>query len=119
MGLNNVGQCGVDNDDEDYESVIIPHLITTLENEQIESIVCGKGNAMAMNSRGIVYKWGAESPDDFHSDREPRRQKNFKNKEVLRISAGREFLGILIAATDPLKSFATGKALNSTLKAGK
>ena len=44
---------------------------------------------------------------------------SFKNKEVLHISSGREFFGILLAATDPKKSFATGKALNSTVKAGK
>ena len=115
-GLNNVGQCGFIGKEED-EIVYFPQQITALDNEFIESIVWGKGQAMAVNSRGVVFKWGVEV-DDINKGTTPKTVTYFKNKEILHISSGREFFAILIAATDPKKWFATGKALNATIKAG-
>lgn len=74
---------------------------------------------MAVNNRGVVYKWGLESFEESKSQAAPSKVTQFKNKEILQISCGRDFFGILLAATDPKKSFATGKALNATIKAGK
>ncbi|CAI2374052.1 unnamed protein product [Moneuplotes crassus] len=116
-GLNNVGQCGFDPEQE--QMIEIPSLITSIEDQQIEYIVCGKGEAMAINNRGSVYKWGSASTDESFSETRPKVLTTYKNKEVLQISSGREFFGILLAATDIKKSFATGKALNSSIKAGK
>ena len=116
-GLNNVGQCGFIDKENCEEIVRTPQQIMDLDNEIIESIVCGKGQAMAVNSRGIVFKWGV-NVDDINTSTTPKALTTFKNKEILHISSGREFFAILIAATDPKKCFATGKALNSTIRAG-
>ena len=118
-GLNNVGQCGISNLTIDEEVVRTPLVITEIENERIESVVCGKGEVMAINNRGVVYKWGLDSIEESKSQAAPTKLTNFKNKEILQISWGRDFFGVLLAATDPGKSFATGKALSSTVKAGK
>ena len=74
---------------------------------------------MAINTRGNVFKWGLSSSNYDTNFSPPSLLASYKNKEVLQISSGREFFGILLAVTNPKKSFATGKALNSTVKAGK
>jgi alpha-tubulin suppressor-like RCC1 family protein len=114
-GLNNVGQWG---HPISTPTISTPQLVTAIQDEQIESWVWGKGQVLAINSRGTVFKWGSEN-ENSSEDFQPKILTYFKNKEVLHISSGREFFGILVAATDPKKSFATGKILNSSLKAGK
>lgn len=113
-GYNIAGQLGSFHDIDHHPT---PVEMTALPNEKIESVVCGKGLVLAMNERGTVFLWGNKPEDQPHVKSDPEVFQKFSQKEVLRIAAGREFFGILLAQTDPEQCYATGSGLNASVKA--
>ncbi len=110
MGLNNVGQLGLSPDEFPYSPV--PLLVGPLMGKGVESISCGKGNAIAITDTGASYGWGLKplaslvDSDGAAEVTLPKKMPMLEKAQVVEIKSGREFYLILQNAADPSQSVA-------------
>eukprot|EP01022_Parablepharisma_sp_SALTPOND_P022116 TRINITY_DN4439_c0_g1_i1.p1 TRINITY_DN4439_c0_g1~~TRINITY_DN4439_c0_g1_i1.p1 ORF type:complete len:1185 (+),score=97.20 TRINITY_DN4439_c0_g1_i1:1377-4931(+) len=114
MGLNNVGQLGIDPND--FPFTPVPLLVTALLGKQAENISCGKAGAIAITSQGGAYGWGLKPLADYEVISEVKQLAELKGINIGEIKSGREFYLILQNMPDPGQSIAYSESFHKSIE---